>query len=153
MQWFARIDRFMAGWTAWLVPLVLLMTRLWVASVFFHSGMLKLDSWDSTLFLFEDEYHVPLLPPDLAAYIGTAIELGGSTILALGILTRPVALFMFLFNIMAVVSYPTLWKTGFYDHQLWGAMLLMNALWGGGFFSADRLLAALPKRRMMATSL
>lgn len=148
MRWFARIDRFMAGGTAWLVPLVLLLTRLWVANVFFHSGMLKLSAWDSTLFLFEDEYHVPLLPPDIAAYIGTAIEIGGSTILALGILSRPIALLMFGFNIMAVVSYPLLWKNGFFDHQLWGAMLLMNVLWGGGFFSMDRLLSALSGRRL-----
>ena len=49
--------------------------RLWIAWVFWKSGQTKIANWDSTLFLFEDFYNVPLLPPEVAAYLGTAVEL------------------------------------------------------------------------------
>jgi len=50
------------------------------------------------------------------------------------------AALLFAFNIMAVVSYPALWENGFYDHQLWGLMLLINLIWGAGFIFADQRL-------------
>ncbi|RKF18115.1 DoxX family protein [Alginatibacterium sediminis] len=120
--------------------LVLLLTRLWVASVFLRAGWLKFQSWDSTLYLFELEYQVPVIPWLWAAYLGTATELVVPIFIALGLLTRPAALVLFLFNIVAVVSYPTLWPGGFYDHQLWGYMLLAIVVWGAGPWSLDRFL-------------
>lgn len=119
------------------VPLLLLFTRLWVALVFFKSGYLKITTWDSTLYLFEEEYQVPLLPWQAAAYIGTATELILPIFLLLGLFTRPMAAILFIFNILAVVSYPTLWDNGFYDHQLWGLMILINVVWGAGVLSLD----------------
>ncbi len=121
-------------------PILLLFTRLWVASVFLKSGYLKITTWDSTLYLFEEEYQVPIIPWELAAYLGTAAEIVLPILMILGLLTRPTALALFVFNIMAVVSYPVLWDGGFYDHQLWGAMILMNVVWGAGVISADNLL-------------
>ena len=44
------------------IPVLLLFCRLWVAYVFFNSGLTKIATWDSTLYLFEYEYQVPLLP-------------------------------------------------------------------------------------------
>lgn len=122
------------------VPLLLLFCRLWVAWVFFNSGLTKIASWESTLFLFEYEYQVPVLPWTLAAYLGTAAELILPIFLALGLLTRPMAAVLFVFNIIAVVSYPVLWEKGFYDHQLWGLMILIVVVWGPGAISADKLL-------------
>ncbi|MDA0150037.1 DoxX family protein [Vibrio sp. LaRot3] len=122
------------------VPLLLLFCRLWVAWVFFNSGLVKIASWDSTLYLFELEYQVPLLPWELAAYMGTAAELILPVFLALGLLTRPMAAILFVFNIIAVVSYPVLWEQGFYDHQLWGLMILIVVVWGAGPISADKLI-------------
>ena len=119
-------------------PLLLLFTRLWVASVFLKSGYLKITTWDSTLYLFEEEYQVPILPWETAAYLGTATELILPLFLLLGLLTRPMAAFLFVFNIMAVVSYPVLWDGGFYDHKLWGLMLLINVVWGAGLISLDQ---------------
>ncbi|HDZ8839404.1 TPA: DoxX family protein [Aeromonas veronii] len=119
---------------------VLLLARLWVASVFFTSGWLKLTAWDSTLYQFESEYQVPLLPWLWAAYLGTATELLLPLLLLAGFFTRPAALLLFGFNIMAVISYPTLWAGGFYDHQLWGWMLLTLIIWGGGVLSLDHWL-------------
>ncbi len=122
------------------IPLLLLFCRLWVAWVFFNSGLTKIASWDSTLFLFEYEYQVPILPWEMAAYMGTAAELILPIFLALGLLTRPMAAILFVFNIIAVVSYPLLWEKGFYDHQLWGLMILIVIVWGPGLVSADHWL-------------
>ena len=124
----------------WMSGAVLLLARLWVASVFITSGWLKLTAWDSTLYLFESEYQVPLLPWLWAAYLGTATELLLPLFLLGGLFTRPAALLLFGFNIMAVISYPTLWAGGFYDHQLWGWMLLTLTIWGGGVLSFDHWL-------------
>ncbi|WP_282177189.1 DoxX family protein [Vibrio nereis] len=122
------------------IPVLLLFCRLWVAYVFFNSGLTKIATWDSTLYLFEYEYQVPLLPWQLAAYMGTAAELILPAFVGLGLLTRPMAAILFVFNIIAVVSYPLLWERGFYDHQLWGLMILIVIVWGAGPFSIDKLL-------------
>ena len=122
---------------------VSLLFRLWVAKVFFMSGLTKIANWDSTLFLFQNEYEVPLLPPGLAAHLGTANELALPVFLALGLATRPAALMLFVFNIIAVVSYPALWETGYQDHVYWGLMLLVPLFYGAGRVSADHLVARL----------
>lgn len=121
-------------------PLVLLGTRLWVANIFWTSGYLKFTTWDSTLYLFEEEYQVPLIPWELAAYLATAAELILPIFFVLGLLSRPVAVGLFMVNMVAVISYPVIWKGGFYDHQLWGALILMNIMWGAGKLSVDHLL-------------
>ncbi|MFQ2367023.1 DoxX family protein [Aeromonas enteropelogenes] len=131
-------DRELPGW---LTGVVLLLARYWVALVFFNAGWLKLTSWDSTLYLFEFEYQVPLLPWLWAAWLGTAAELVLPLFLLAGLLTRPVALLLSGFNIMAVISYPALWAGGFHDHQLWGWMLLTLVIWGGGSLSLDSWLS------------
>ncbi len=133
-------DNWVAKFQAGFVPLLLLFCRLWVAWVFFNSGLTKIASWDSTLFLFEYEYQVPILPWQLAAYMGKAAELILPVFLALGLLSRPMAAILFVFNIIAVVSYPVLWDKGFYDHQLWGLMILNVVVWGPGVISADKVL-------------
>jgi putative oxidoreductase len=120
-----------------------LLFRLWVAKVFFTAGLIKIGNWDSTLFLFQNEYEVPLLPPDVAAYLGTANELVLPVFLAAGLATRPVALMLFVFNIIAVVSYPALWETGFQDHIYWGLMLLVPLFYGPGRLSIDHLIVKL----------
>lgn len=132
-----------------LIPLLLLFTRLWVAWVFFQSGMIKYSSWDSTLYLFEYEYQVPLLPWQMAAYLGTAAELVLPVFLALGLFTRPMALALLVFNIIAVVSYPLLWERGFFDHQLWGMMMLVNVFWGAGMISLDKLISRESKQTLL----
>ncbi|AEX23510.1 DoxX family protein [Vibrio natriegens] len=135
-----RYDQWIHTLQTALIPLLLLFCRLWVAWVFLNSGLVKITSWDSTLYLFELEYQVPLLPWELAAYLGTAAELTLPLFVALGFMTRPMAAILFLFNIVAVVSYPLLWEKGFYDHQLWGLMILMLIVWGAGPLSLDQAL-------------
>lgn len=117
-----------------------LLVRLWVASVFFKSGLVKIQSWDATLALFEYEYSVPLLPPDLAALLGTAAELGLPVLLALGLASRYTALALFVFNIVAVLSYPALGPAGIEQHQVWGLLLLVTLAFGPGRWSLDAVL-------------
>jgi len=123
-----------------LSPLVDLAVRLWVANVFFTAGLTKIATWSSTLALFENEYHVPLLPPELAAYLGTAAELGLPVFLVLGLGTRFAALALFLFNIVAAISYPDLSEVGLKDHQVWGLLLLVTLFHGPGKLSLDHFI-------------
>jgi putative oxidoreductase len=123
-----------------LSPLVDLALRLFVAAVFFKSGLTKIASWDSTLALFENEYAVPLLPPELAALLGTGVELFFPVLLVLGLGTRLAAFVLFVFNAIAVISYPDLGAAGLKDHQTWGLMLLVTLTHGPGALSLDRLL-------------
>ena len=123
-----------------LQPLFALAVRLYVAKVFFASGLVKLSNWNSTLALFENEFHVPLLSPELAAYLGTGAEIILPALLALGLGTRFSALALFLFNIVAVISYPDLSDAGLKDHVLWGALLLVTLVYGPGKYAVDRWL-------------
>jgi putative oxidoreductase len=129
-----------------LQPLLALGTRLYVSWVFLKSGYLKLSDWDSTLALFQYEYHVPLLPPGLAAVMGTAAELTLPLLLIVGLFGRPSALALFFVNIVAVVSYAHVLlskglEAAVAQHYLWGFMLLMLAIYGPGPLSVDRWLA------------
>ena len=123
-----------------LAPVGDLVIRLWVANVFWKSGLTKIQSFDTTITLFTYEYHVPFLPPEIAAYLATAIELGFSVLLALGLAGRFSAFVLFVFNIMAVISYPGLNDAGLQQHQVWGIMLLMPLLHGPGKLSLDYLI-------------
>jgi putative oxidoreductase len=123
-----------------LQPLFALAVRLYLARVFFASGLVKLSNWNSTLALFENEYHVPLLSPQLAAWLGTGAEIGLPVLLALGLGTRFAAIALFLFNIVAVMSYPDLSDAGLKDHMLWGALMLVTFVYGPGRYALDRWL-------------
>jgi len=121
--------------------LFLLALRLWVAWVFINSGLTKFNNWDSTLFLFEYEYQVPLIPWQFAAYLGTAGEIILPLFVAIGLLGRPTALALFILNAVAVISYPAIWEAGFLDHKLWGLMMLTIVVFGASRWSLDQLIS------------
>jgi len=120
-----------------LSPLGNLLLRGWVAYAFWVSGLTKIRNWDSTLYLFEYEYKVPVLPPDVAAVLGTAVELLGPLLLSFGVCGRAAALLLFFFNAAAVISYPDLGSAGIEQHKIWGLMLLVCVLQGPGAWSLD----------------
>lgn len=113
--------------------------RLYIANIFFQSGLVKLQSWDSTVALFAGEFQVPLLNPTVAAYLGTAVELLFPVLLALGLGTRFSALVLFVFNVVAVLSYPDISEAGVLQHQYWGVWLLVLIAYGPGRWSLDCL--------------
>lgn len=137
-----------------LQSLALLAARLYVAQVFIASGLVKLRDWSATLALFNDYYQVPLLPPALAAYMGTAGEVGLPVLLVLGLGGRFAGAGLFIVNLMAAVSLPAedLSAAGVFQHTLWGVLAIAIALWGAGRWSVDalvlpRLLGRLPATR------
>jgi putative oxidoreductase len=123
-----------------LQPLALLAARLFVAQAFFLSGLTKLRDWDTTLALFADEYHVPLLPPEAAAWLGTGGELVLPVLLALGLTGRFSALGLFVVNAVAVASLAEIAPAALQQHQFWGSLLVGLLLWGPGRWSLDALL-------------
>jgi putative oxidoreductase len=122
-------------------PLAQLVARLYVAQVFFASGLTKLRDWDTTLALFADEYRVPWLSPPVAAVLGTSGELLLPVLLALGLAGRFAAAGLFVVNAVAVVSLAEIAPAALQQHLLWGSLLLGLLLWGPGRWSLDRFLA------------
>jgi putative oxidoreductase len=117
--------------------LLALPLRVAVATVFWNSGMAKLANWDTTIALFVDEYQVPLLPPEAAAYLAATIELTTPVLLLLGLLTRAAALVLLgMTTVIEIFVYPQAWPT----HIQWAAMLLILLCRGPGALSIDHLL-------------
>ena len=119
--------------------------RLYVSWQFLKSGYLKVTSWDSTIYLFENEYHTPLLSPHAAAVAGSFGELFFPTLLVLGFASRLGAIGLFAVNAMAVVSYAHVLlsegsEAALGQHILWGTLLLFLMLYGPGKFSLDYVL-------------
>lgn len=123
-----------------LQDLLLLAARLFVAKAFFWSGLTKVRDWETTLALFQDEYQVPLVSPQLAALAGTAGELLLPLLLVLGLAGRFGAAGLFVLNAVAVISLAEIAPAALMQHQLWGALLLLVWLWGPGRLSLDRWL-------------
>ena len=134
-----RMPGCVAGPLSHVQSLALLAARLYVAQVFWLSGLTKIRDWGTTIALFENEYHVPLLPPELAAYMGTAGELGLPVLLVLGLGGRFAALGLFVVNLMAALSLEDIAPAALMGHELWGVLLVAIALWGAGRWSVDHL--------------
>ena len=134
-------------WAAerWLAPLVLLAARLWMARIFFDSGLLKIQDIDSAVFLFSEVHPVPLLPPLLAAWLAIAVELVASTMLALGLLARLAALPMLAMTLVIQfvvgAADPAFHVT---EHYYWMFLLAFVVAFGPGLLSLDHWL----KRRL-----
>ncbi len=127
-----------------LKPVGDLFIRFWLAKSFFQSGLMKLMNWNTTVMLFQFEYHVPLLSPKIAAPLAAIIELSMSIFLLLGLGERFPAFILFIFNLVASLSYPFLWTPAGYmvlkDHICWGLLLMIMFLHGPGKLSLDRVI-------------
>ena len=127
VQWLDRVT-----YTLLAIPL-----RIAVATIFWNSAMTKLANWDTALELFREEYKLPLLPPEPAAYLAVSIELSAPVLLILGLATRPVALVLLgMTAVIEIFVYPQAWPT----HIQWAAMLLVLLCRGAGSWSIDCLL-------------
>lgn len=138
-----------------LQPLLLLAARLYVALIFFRAGMLKIADWSSTLVLFRETYKVPVLPPELAAYVGTFGELVFPVMILVGLAGRLGAAGLFVVNVMAVVSYLDLFgfecPAGINSHYYWGSILLALTVFGPGKVSLDAFILRRLQSRPNAT--
>lgn len=137
----ARIgDLYQALGHTLIVSVGLLMTRIGVGLVFWKSAHTKVDSdyniTETTIFLFQEEYQVPLLPPELAAQMATAMELALPLLLWAGLATRLGALGLLgMTVVIQLFVYPNLWT----DHIFWAGALVVLIAKGPGIFSLDRL--------------
>jgi putative oxidoreductase len=134
-------DQRIADWGGSLVALFL---RCYVGWKFFKSGLVKISDWGGTLALFREEYMVPVLPPELAAYAGAGGELVLPVLLFAGLFSRPAALGLFCVNAVAVISYPQLLQfecpAAINDHFYRGVLLLVLIAFGAGRWSVDELI-------------
>jgi putative oxidoreductase len=124
--------------------LIALLARLCVGTIFLRSGLLKLEGWadGTTLALFREEYRLPLLSPELAAWLGTAAELALPPLLFVGLLTRPAALGLLGVTLtIQVFVYPNAFDT----HGVWAVALLYLLKFGPGSLALDRLLVPAPR--------
>ncbi len=139
-----------AHWPEYLAPALDLGLRLFVANVFFKSGLTKIKTWDSTLYLFSDVYEVPFIDPEIAAWMATGAELGLPVLLVIGLFGRFAAAGLFILNVVAVVSYYSgLSEAGINQHIYWGMILAVLLITSRGTWSAY---AWLEKRLQRAAS-
>lgn len=128
-----------------------LLARLSIGTVFLRSGLLKLDGWadGTTLALFRDEYHLPLLSPEVASSLAMAAELSLPPLLFLGLLTRPAALALLAMTlVIEIFVYPGAFDT----HGTWAVALLYLVKFGPGTVALDSLLVRSRVERKATTS-
>ena len=130
-------------------PAAQLLARWIVASAFFRSGLTKLNDWGTTVALFTDEYHVPLLSPEVAAVLGTAGEIVLPVLLLLGLAGRFAALGLSVVNVVAVLSLEDIAPAALQQHVFWGSLLAGLLLWGPGRWSVDRFAAPWVRARLL----
>lgn len=125
---------------------LILIARCATFSVFFRSGLLKLSDWDATLALFQNEYNVPVLPPEIAATLAASMELGLSTLVLVGLFTRLGALGLLgMVLVIQTFVYPMAWP----DHIQWLAFMIFIVCRGPGVISLDYLACRLFARKQV----
>jgi putative oxidoreductase len=133
-----RVEAVLDGLGRFPVAILQFLLRISIASVFWHSGMTKIASWDTTIALFRDEYMVPILPPDLAAGLAATVELTCPVLLVLGLATRLATVPMLgMTFVIEVFVYPEQWI----EHLMWASILVFILTRGPGAFSLDHLIA------------
>jgi uncharacterized membrane protein YphA (DoxX/SURF4 family) len=122
----------------YLFSFLILFMRMWMAQVFWYSGLTKISSWESTLYLFKHEYKVPFISPEIAALLGTGIELSTPVLLVIGFMTRLAAVPMLFMTAVIEFTYLNL-----VDHMYWAILLGVIILYGPGLLSIDHLIRCL----------
>jgi len=132
--------------------LLALTARFAVFTIFWRSAQTKISGWeffdqsfqfynlnDSTFILFQYEYTVPLLDPEIAAYLATFNEFFISIAVLLGVMTRFGTLALLgMTSVIQIFVYPDAWPT----HIMWAAILLYLIKHGPGRFSFDALFSS-----------
>jgi putative oxidoreductase len=144
----APVQRVLSTLNAVPFDVLILFPRAATFSVFIHSGLQKLSDWNATLMLFHDEYKVPILPPAFAAYMAASMELGLSTLVLIGFLSRLSAVGLLgMVSVIQIFVYPDAWP----DHIQWLAFMIFIVCRGPGAFSLDAAISKLLARRAAAS--
>jgi putative oxidoreductase len=126
----------------WLAPFVFLAIRLWMAEIFFRAGLLKIQNLSGAIFLFSEVHPVPMLPPWLAAYLATTVELVCPVLLVLGLATRlagvPMLVMALVIQFVVGSADPAFHLT---EHYYWMFLLAVIITMGPGRLSVDHLIA------------
>ena len=134
----ALFDRAITLLNAIPYSVIALIARAATFSIFFRAGTQKLSDWNSTLLLFQNEYRVPVLPPEIAAYMAASMELGGSILVLVGLATRlGVLALLGMVLVIQTFVYPEAWP----DHIQWLAFMFLLLARGPGGFSLDALVS------------
>lgn len=119
---------------------IALISRFAVADVFWRSGQTKVHGFsirEETFYLFREEYKVPLLPYDLAAYLSTIGEHVFPVLLFVGLASRLSALGLFgMTMVIQLFVVPGGWP----EHILWLSLLTLIIARGPGAISLDHLI-------------
>jgi putative oxidoreductase len=134
----ARWDRFRAALERFPLSILKLAMRVAIGGVFFNSGLLKINSWQFAVKLFEDEYKVPLLDPVWAARLAAFNELTFPLLLIVGLATRLATLpLLAMVLVIQTLVYPQAWI----EHLLWSSVLVLLLTRGPGALSLDHIVA------------
>lgn len=135
--WFAPLLSLPEWFGAIPYALVAITARVALAQVFWSSARVHLSNWDTTLYMFANTFQVPLLPPDVAAWLAVALEVATPPLLLLGLATRVASLALFgMTLVIEIFVFPEAWPT----HIQWAAMQLLLMAQGAGPLSADALI-------------
>lgn len=131
-----------AAKSSYLGDALLLTMRLWIANIFWKSGLTKLDDWETTVFLFQEEYQVPIISPEFAAYSGTFFELLCPILLLLGLGTR--------FAVLPLIAMTAVIQFTYLEHEqhiYWAFLLVSLLAFGAGRASLDALVARMLQKK------
>jgi putative oxidoreductase len=142
IEWFDATRLWLARFP---LSIIQLAGRIGVGATFFKAGLLKYQSWEFTVRLFQEEYRVPLLDPAVAARIAMVQELTIPILLFLGLATRIATLP--LLGMIAVIQ-TFVYPNAYNEHLVWGAILVLLLTRGAGVFSLDYLIGRYAKRRL-----
>ena len=132
------------------LSIIQLAGRIGVGATFFKAGLLKYQSWEFTVKLFEEEYRVPLLDPAVAAGIATVQELTIPILLFLGLATRVATIpLLGMITVIQLFVYPNAYN----EHLVWGSILVLLLTRGPGVVSVDYLIERLLTRRQKLASI
>jgi putative oxidoreductase len=118
-----------------------LLLRLGIAAPFLFSARTKVEGLltltDTTFYLFQEEYRLPLLAPIPAAYLATYAEHLFPILIILGLATRlSAAALLIMTLVIQLFVVPSGWPT----HLLWAGPLAYLIARGPGAWSVDRAL-------------
>ncbi len=123
-------------------PSFWLLIRVWIAYIFFMSGLTKIEDFEVTLFLFENEYAVPFISPYFAALSATFFELVCPVALVLGIAVRFAVLPLLVMTAVIQFSYQE-----HIQHYYWAIFLIGLLVHGAGKWSMDYFLQCSKQRK------